>query len=140
MVLAHRLQLGIGLCSGFLFACVVAESVPHIQFLPVLLAGCIAIVALVWPKALMRLIVISTIGFIIGVLLWQHAYKEWNTGLPAGEVPQIHGWVAALIIPRENNDRTIIEVLDAHQGETLMRSTGIVRLAVYGAMFTIARF
>ncbi len=128
---SERASLIAALSGGFLLGCLIAEWMPWWKLLPIFLAGFAASLLLVWPKPLLRLVLVGIVGLLAAVLYWQHAYKIWNVDPPIREEFTVVGWLATSLEQREHNTRGILQVESLSKDNRVARLTEAPKLALY---------
>ncbi len=130
MPLSSRLGIISSICVGFLGGCLLAEAVPWLKLLPVLLIGFAACLVLIWPKPGARVSILAIIGVILGMLAWHHSLKVWNVSPPIGRDIAIVGWLEGPLQLRQQGPRGIITVLEMHDGGSTVHLTGTAHIVV----------
>lgn len=130
MPLDERIWVLSSLCVGFLVGSVAAEALPWVTIWPALSIGFGAVLFLVWPKPTARVLVIGLIGVILGVMRWDNAFQTWNTSPPMKTVLHVQGWLEQPLQTITQGERGVVQVLDLHNGDSMVHLTGATRIVV----------
>lgn len=108
MNLKIRIATICSICIGLLAGFLIAEFMPWTPLWWYLLIGLGTSLVLIWPNIIGRNVVLTLAFLLVGVLYWQHQYKDWNIDPPAKEQLLITGWISSPIQQREKDSRAVI--------------------------------